>query len=446
MRRSSVQPSRYLRGASIQSISASMSQITSPAVRPATRVRADITETHVQLVELQKQQTDPRKRNRVGMLMLLHDNPERSLADVARDLECAERSVIRWWREYREGGIDQLLENRHRGRPSQIKTADLEEIRAKISESGLSGLEDIRQLLSEEYGLQYSRSGVWYMLREILGARRNSGWLLLDETEKPEIDPDTAPLDNPAAVVSLLNSLPLTDDVVEWGNGFKKVLHRLLPDVDRISVNVNRSCDIRNPGDYEIGTRIHTALTEDGTLVSPVSVSSHKSHEAPSLRLIEGLRRSGVPLHESYDPTIQDYYLNKSAYLGSIFLWRSRSNPPISHDTLARFESLALFIEFSLSDLVARHQVSQPIAGVFAAATEQMFVDAGFSRTERRIVTLALLGHPYKEIADSMSVTIDAVKKHFQAIFKKTGTRSQAELFAKYFTAQLQRETAQSTT
>ena len=40
------------------------------------------------------------------------------------------------------------------------------------------------------------------------------------------------------------------------------------------------------------------------------------------------------------------------------------------------------------------------------------------------------------------SVTVDTVKKHFKQIHKKTGTRGQAELFAKYFTANLSKKDA----
>jgi DNA-binding CsgD family transcriptional regulator len=45
-------------------------------------------------------------------------------------------------------------------------------------------------------------------------------------------------------------------------------------------------------------------------------------------------------------------------------------------------------------------------------------------------------------MADVMSVTVDTVKKHFKAIHRKTGTRGQAELFAKYFTANLSQKEA----
>jgi len=219
------------------------------------------------------------------------------------------------------------------------------------------------------------------------------------------------------------------------------VLHRLLPDVDRISVNVNRSCDIRRPEDYVLGTRISRSITSgDVGSNESISVSSHRRDEAPSVRVLEGFRAKGVPLHEFHPPLIGDFYFHGSAYLGSIFLWRQLSNPAISEQSQTMFGALTEFIEFALSDLVARHQVSQPVAGVFAQAADQMFEDAELTKAEKRVVTLALLGHPYKEIADMMTVTLDAVKKHFHAVFKKTGTRGQAELFAKYFTAQLRRE------
>ena len=118
------------------------------------RQLAEIQETHARLTELHRQATSPRMRNRLRMLMLLHDNPERPLADVARELECAERSVLRWWSIYRSGGLDALMETRHRGRPSQLSKVDIGEIRAQIAEAGMTGLDDIRAWLADQHGLR----------------------------------------------------------------------------------------------------------------------------------------------------------------------------------------------------------------------------------------------------------------------------------------------------
>lgn len=404
------------------------------------RQLAEIQESHARLTELHRLETRSGARNRLRMLMLLHDNPERAIADVARELECSERNVLRWWQKYQAGGLDALLEQRHKGRPSQMAAVDIDEIRAKIAESDMTGLDEIRTWLSEEHGLQYSRSGVWYALREILRARHNTSWLLLEDDESAANaagTPDSLTLDNPTAVIGLLNSLPMTDDVVEWGNGFRTVLHRLLPDVDRISVNVNRSCDIRRPEKYELQTRI-TRLSEEGE--TDLSVATHRTNEAPSLRIIENLRAKGMPLHTYHPPVVRDYFFGGTAYLGSLFLWRNLEMPEISAETTLLLTTLEPFFLFALSDVVARHQVMQPVDSVFHEALSTMFEDAGLTPAERRIVTLQLLGKPYKEIADTMAVTLDAVKKHFHLIYKKTETRSQAELFAKYFTARLKTE------
>jgi transposase len=406
------------------------------------RQQTDIQESYARLSELQKAQESKRSRARVQMLMLLHDNPERSLSDVAREIGVAERSVIRWWRTYREGGLDALLETRHRGRPSRLHAVGIDEIRTKIAAEGMGGLEEIRGWLSAEYGLEYSRSGVSYALREILGARRSSGWLLLDDPLKPADgaeNGDSLTLDNPNAVIALLNALPMTDDVVEWGNGFRAILHRLLPDVDRISVNVNRSCDMMRPERYVPGTLVRR-FVGDREQGESVSIETLKTDESPSERILNELRSKGVPLSEFHTPIARDYFFGGTAYLGTIFLWRQLANGAIPAPTTLRLDQLEPFVVFSLSDLVSRHQVMQPTSGVFFEAAQRMFEDAGLSKSEKRIVMLQLLGHSYKEIADIVSVSLDAVKKHFHVIYRKTGTRGQADLFAKYFTAQLRRE------
>lgn len=409
------------------------------------RQQSDILETRVQLLELHKRQESPRKRSRIEMLLLLHDHPDRALADIAREIECAERSVLRWWRQYLEGGIDKLLADGHKGRPSRLATSDIDEIRAKIAENGLSGVEQIRGWLSEEYGLDYSKSGVWYILREVLGAKRNNGWLLLDDGEKPADSGDSLALDNVDAVISLLNALPMTDDVIEWGNGFRGVLHRILPDFDRITVTVNLNCDLKQKERNEGGWRLSSFLdVSKGDAQDLEFIGAGRMQQSPSDRLLDELKRKGLPLHEFHRPVIGEFFHRDAAYLGCILLWTSRERDSVNSVSTERFEKLRPFVLFAISSFVARYQAARPVAGAFHSALGEMTEDAGLTPSERRIVTLLLLGNPYKEIADIMTVSLDAVKKHLHLIYKKTKTRGQAELFSKYFSARLRREQSES--
>jgi len=152
---------------------------------------------------------------------------------------------------------------------------------------------------------------------------------------------------------------------------------------------------------------------------------------------VEAVRRQGLPFELYHPPTGFDYYYAGQAYLGTILLWREIGKPPITEGTLQTMAELEPFLVFALSDLVARHQSERPIGRVFHDALEDLVSEAGLSPQEERIVVLQLMGHSYKEMADVLAVTVDTIKKHFKQIHKKTATRGQAELFAKYFTSRL---------
>jgi DNA-binding CsgD family transcriptional regulator len=120
-----------------------------------------------------------------------------------------------------------------------------------------------------------------------------------------------------------------------------------------------------------------------------------------------------------------------------VILWREKGKPEISEQTLAMMTALEPFLLFALTDLVARHQAERPIDRIFYDTIDEMAAEAQLSKQEKRIVILRLMGHSYKDLADSIHVSIDTIKKHLTQIHRKTATAGMAELFAKYFSARL---------
>ena len=120
-----------------------------------------------------------------------------------------------------------------------------------------------------------------------------------------------------------------------------------------------------------------------------------------------------------------------------MILWRERVNPPIRSETLAIMAVIEPFLIFMLSDLVARHQQAKPGDRTFNEALGIMSQEARLTEQERRVVILQLFGHSYQDIADRLHLSLDTVRKHVKSIYRKTGTGSYTELFAKYFTPRL---------
>jgi transposase len=399
--------------------------------------RRQISESLRQLRQLERQHAGTPVADRIAALVLLKSDPDLTILQVAEHLGRAERSVQRWLEVYRRDGIDGLVSpSVRRGRPKRLDESALRALKAEIQHSRLNQIDEVQGWLKERFGLNFSQSGLWYLLRRDVGAVTR-GWVTLHEAQDRQHPPVDATRGVNQRVIDFLNGLPATGNVPEWVSGFRDALSGFLGDVDRISINVNTSCDLTNPGTYSTGSIVTQHVAASARRRVAMNVERERTAR-PSERLLANAAANGFPVDDYHEPTPFDYFFGGSAYLGTIILWRKRTEPPISIDTLESFASLEPFIIFALSDVVARTKAAQPVNTAFAEALDRMNDDAELSAQEQRIVILQLTGHSYKEMADMLSVTVDTVKKHFQKIHRKTKTRSQSELFAKYFTYRLE--------
>lgn len=237
----------------------------------------------------------------------------------------------------------------------------------------------------------------------------------------------------PDRVLRFLNALPVTGEPLEWIPAFRDELCLLLGDVDRVTMNINIGCDLRNPETYSPGIFITSYNSARSNESDGVLVSSGKEEVSQAEQLLEYIRDKGFPTNDYHPPHALDYYIGSQAYLGTIFLWRSCHKEPISKATIDTVAALEPFFIFAFSDLVARRQYSKPTDKTFLDAMESLTGAAGLSRQEQRVIILQLFGHSYKEMADMLGISVDGVKHHLKMIHRKTGARSYTELFAKYF-------------
>jgi DNA-binding CsgD family transcriptional regulator len=307
-------------------------------------------------------------------------------------------------------------------------------------------LKEVQEWLRTQYNVEYSRSGLWHLLRTTAKAAPR-GWMLVHEEDSAKTkrirQSYSFTSGIPTHIVRFLNALPTSSDSVGWVSEFREALRAVLGDVDRISVNVNLDCNLSDPESYSPAQTMTQHITPSAGPDRQVAVSSEKATLKPSERILEDLRLQGLPLQAFHKPHSFDYYYGGHAYLGTIFLWREISKPAISDFTVETLIALEPFLIFALSDLVARHQSEKPVDRIFHDALEHMFTEANLTAQEGRVVVLQLMGHSYKEMADMLAVSLDTVKKHFKQIHRKTNTRSQAELFAKYFSPRLMPEQLQ---
>ena len=403
------------------------------------RPKDTVGESLHELTMLEHQYTGETQLLRLTMLRMLREDPSMTLAEVALALDKSERSVQRWWEAYTRGGIDRLLEVGKAGgkRPRRMSDEALETFRHHLRTEGFNGITDAQRWLEERLGVSYSRSRVWSLMRGELTDGKGM-WMVHQPVEPFQtLQHEASAVVIPDQIRDFLNSLPVTGNVAEWVMAFREPLRRLLGDVDRISINVNTACNLESPEEYTPGISVvhYEKIPKEMASAASVTVQQGDMHGADSI--LESLRRQGFPLDQFHSPVSFDYHYSGHAYLGTIFLWNEKISPPVSEQTLRTMGDLRPFFVFALSDLVVRHQHQRPVTRVFHDAFDNLAADSGLSPQERRIIVLQLFGHSYKEMADLLAVTVDTVKKHFKQIHRKTGTRSQSELFAKYFTSRL---------
>jgi DNA-binding CsgD family transcriptional regulator len=377
-----------------------------------------INESLEELQTLEKRYRGKPEAVRIAVLRLMKEDEKRGIEDVALLAGVSTPTVKRWWRAYREGGVETMMKPVGRVQSEQ-RDQGLESIKRKLVSGEIQTLDDLWNTVS--------------VLREQSHrtARPNS-----KAVRSPVLPQATHNPTYPITVESLfrfITSLPISHDIQEWADGFRKALQELLLDVDRVSMTVNLSCDLVNPERYKPSIVVSQSLARGNKAISPVPDHDDTGNEHLE-RFMQNLRRSNFPFDEYRKPHSFVYYYHKHAYLGIILIWRRRDRTALSEETIRVMERLRGFFELLLSDIVARNEIAKPVANAFSMALEDLTVQTGLTVQEQRILVLQLLGFSYEEVAETINISLNTVRYHLRSIYAKTDTHSQAELFAKYFT------------
>lgn len=412
---------------------------------------------------LEEQYKGTPEEERASFLRILKENPSFKHADVARILGRSEPTVQRWWRAYKQGGLEATLDVRKSGggKPARLNDAGMEALRRKVLEEGIRDTRQLQEWLKSEFGIDYSRAGVQYLLRARIDGNSQAQHeeespLNIDDVEQsdvqdfPESDqemPTGLPTPNgpanpsgliiPRDILAFLNAIPVTHDIREWIQSFRETFKTLLADVDRVSIIINVDCDLRDPENYRREMVIAQLSRGDEKAKNTVVVVKNEGGDNRSKIYLESLASQKFPLEQYHKPLAIDYFLSGKAYIGTMFFWRDRTSPEISQRTIDTIAALEPFIIFLFSDVVARNKYSDTVNKSFNESLAYILGNAGLTDRERQVVILQLFGHTYDQIADKLYISIDTVRKYVTSIYRKTGTHSYTELFAKYFTPSL---------
>lgn len=137
--------------------------------------------------QLARRETDGRRRLR--LLALAHLKDGKNYVEVAQALRTTRHAVMRWQRWFAHGGVDRLAGVAHTWGTQRLPKAQEEALRQAIeqkqAERGGGRLrgEEIRQLLHEQFHVQYSLDGVYHLLK-----RLKMAWISV-RSINPDADP-----------------------------------------------------------------------------------------------------------------------------------------------------------------------------------------------------------------------------------------------------------------
>jgi transposase len=134
------------------------------------RVEGYATQDELRLAIRTARDSNGRDRLRI----ILHALEGETSRAIAERLGCGERVVRKWVHRYNEGAISALSNRPRSGRPRKLPAESEERVRERLDaaprpEDGVCTLRgvDVRRILAEEFGVEYSESGTYVVLHRL---------------------------------------------------------------------------------------------------------------------------------------------------------------------------------------------------------------------------------------------------------------------------------------
>lgn len=349
-----------------------------------------IRESLEELEQLRKFHKGTPQERRILFLSFLREDTSRTIPEAAIKAGISERRGRRWWDAYRRAGLTELLE---------LRIWKKEE-------------------LEEENSFDPHFSGT--------SSSKNSANL------------HVTGIDFPAFLVAVASLASFTDPG-QWGRAFRDIMVSTLPEVDYAVVHIISNVDLNNPAKKLV---FHQNILPNGQVSHEVESTREKRQKYVYESLIEQGKRGGFPFEQyHFPPAGFDFFVRPdsnvekaSIYIGSLLLFRLKSNLPFSQDLLDLAERLRPFITFLFTDFIVRVRHEKPGADLFNEAVNRVAGDVGLSPREQDVLLLEMLGHSYDEIADLLHVSPKTIQTHVRQLYKKAGVSRLSEFFARYFT------------
>jgi len=371
---------------------------------------------------------------RIMALRILREDPEISTDEVAAMVGYSIPSVKRWLKVYREGGLELLMQRGVRGKHAPSDEG-VQKLTRKLMAGELQSFTDIRRWMDRYQRSLVDNRSVRQMASVAAGGRNGHGGAYLKDEGRPKQDGSCEATVISERVLKFLTNLPLSFDIRDWVAGFRPAFKEFLGDVDHITLVPNVHCNLTFPG-----------LIEDGPSVMVNAVSGERSIVATSddpdsggagrlARVLDHLRGRNFPFDKYHPPKGFVFYYAGNRYIGSMLLWRERTSPEISGETLVLIERLRNFLTFLFSYVAAYHQISNPSSRLLDQVLMEFSGSANepLTQQELRVMMLQLLGCSYEDIAQKLAISVNTVRSHIKAIYLKTRVHGPLDFYTQYF-------------
>ena len=363
----------------------------------------------------------PAQKLRLRALLLIQENPEESLDVLAARLGRSPRTLKRWLGEYKRKGIKAFTADRDQDNQS-LSESQLQELYGVLEERNFQTVKDIRRWLLKHFNITITEAGIRGILKR-LNARHV--W-----TVKPLSSPESIASAIQRQLLSVMNHLPIASDGKKWETEARNILQNALPDVDRVTIVLNSACDLLNPEEY---SPVQTIVQHKSDAGDEVSVVRYGGEKEQLENLLRAFRQQGHYIDHYRLPPEYRHYFYRGAYIGSIIFWREKRKNNISEVTLQVIDLLEPLLLHSMLYALMSHLFANPLEKLLIRGFNDLLDDAELTSTELKIVSYRLFGMTYREIAEQLDVSIDAIKKPIQRVYQKTGTGSHSQFTRKYF-------------
>lgn len=123
--------------------------------------RAEINLTLEEIKTLLNHQKNSTNRNKIQVLYWLKNGEVETITKAAKLLGVHRTTVQRWWKQYKQGGLKQLLHNQPKtGRPSAIPIEVIQGIEKQLNQEteGFNSYKEIQNWVKNKYKLDVKYS------------------------------------------------------------------------------------------------------------------------------------------------------------------------------------------------------------------------------------------------------------------------------------------------